>query len=212
VSSDKHSELELKWAADHVEPNAFRAWVTTLDPTSYITDANPDIYLCHGDNVVRHRWGAGAGQLTVKLRKSKVSITDRVEVDLNFAPDIKPADVTAFLLAAGFKRTLTLFKTFAHVFWLEDNGSPITLALYEVEQLDERTRKRINRRRFLEVESEKGSKLSDIEARHLLEDYRTLLTQQFDLKKPLTESLYEIYSGKRYLTAHKPRKRKKSKK
>lgn len=197
--SSNHSELEYKWDAEHISVARFRRWANSLKPFRYEKSVGvPDVFYVNGKNVVRHRWLGPAGELTVKLRKSKTSIADRVEVDLKFHHSIKIVDVAAFLLAAGWSRTMTLFKNFVHVFWFLDGNTPISTALYEVELMDEKTRKRIGTRRFLEVECEKNGPLSDVEARELLETYKDLMTKKFKLKAPLTDSLYEIYSGKRY--------------
>lgn len=196
--SDPHSEIEFKWDAGHVSEDEFMAWAATQRPESYERASFPDVYYAQGDNIVRHRWSDDAGELTVKRRKTSKSIVDRVEVDLRFAIGVKGNDVTVFLQASGWKRILTLFKVFVHVFRYRVDGAEVTIALYEVEQLCERTRKRIKTRRFLEVEVEKGSPLSDRSARLLLESYKSRLEKQFHLTSPVTESLFEIYTGRRY--------------
>jgi len=196
--SDRHSEIEFKWDAGHVQEADFMAWAATQKPESYEHASFPDVYYAQGDNVVRHRWSSDAGELTVKRRKTAKSIVDRVEVDLKFAPGVKSADITAFLQASGWKRILTLFKVFVHVFRYHVGGSVVTLALYEVEQLCEKTRKRINTRRFMEVEVEKDSPLSDRGARLLLESWGARLTREFHLTTNVNESLFEIYTGRKY--------------
>lgn len=200
--TSNHSEKEYKWDAEHISVASFRRWANSLKPHRYEKSVGvPDVFYSNGKkgkNIIRHRWLGPAGELTVKLRKSKTSIADRVEVDLKFHHTIKIVDVAAFLLAAGWVRTMTLFKNFVHVFWVRDNNVPISLALYEVELMDEKTRKRIGTRRFLECEIDKQGPISDTEAMELLETYRGILTKKFKLKAPLTDSLYEIYSGKRY--------------
>ncbi len=196
--SSRTSEIEFKFNANHVTEAAFLAWGVTQNPESYEHTSWPDLYYAQEDSIVRHRWSDGAGELTVKRRKSQKSITDRVEVDLKFGPDVKCSDVSMFLTASGFKRVLTLFKEFVHVFRIKNRGAEVTVALYEVDALDERTHKRVKVKRFIEVEVEKGGPLSDRDAMIMLEKYRDALTTQFKLDSPVTESLFEIYTGRRY--------------
>lgn len=210
--SDTHSEIEHKWDATHVQEGAFLAWAIAQRPQSYEHASWPDVYYSQGDNTVRHRWSSDAGELTVKRRKTQRSITDRVEVDLRFADGVKAEDVTVFLRASGWKRILTLFKTFVHVFRYKLSDAEVTLALYEVEQLCERTHKRINTRRFMEVEVEKGSPLSDRAAKALLDAWKVILQREFHLTSPVNESLFEIYTGRRYATMRLAPKRKRRQK
>lgn len=79
------------------------------------------------------------------------------------------------------------------------------VALYGVEKLNEKTRRCEGLRYFLEVEIVKGSNCSDEDARLLLEEWRTRLEVAFNLGTPLTLSLLEIYSDRRYKVAKKPR-------
>ena len=136
---DRHYELEFKFLADHVDPGAFKSWCMSLGPTRFNSAAFPDVYWRRGDNVVRHRllWG-GAGELTVKRRKSADSITDRQEIDLRFSPETTPQDVSAFLLAAGWALEFTLQKHFSYPFWFKHgDASIVVLVTGEVAPLNE---------------------------------------------------------------------------
>ena len=162
---DRHSELEFKFLADHVDPGAFKSWCMSLGPTRFNSAAFPDVYWRRGDNVVRHRllWG-GAGELTVKRRKSADSITDRQEIDLRFS----------------------------YPFWFKHGDASIVVSLYEV------ARQPFKSRRFLEVEVEKESNVSDQVARNLLTLWSSYAAREFDLGDPCALSIYEMYSGRPY--------------
>ncbi len=190
---DRHSELEFKFLADHVDPGAFKSWCMSLGPTRFNSAAFPDVYWRRGDNVVRHRllWG-GAGELTVKRRKSADSITDRQEIDLRFSPETTPQDVSAFLLAAGWALEFTLQKHFSYPFWFKHGDASIVVSLYEV------ARQPFKSRRFLEVEVEKESNVSDQVARNLLTLWSSYAAREFDLGDPCALSIYEMYSGRPY--------------
>jgi len=194
VVVDKHSELELKFAADHVDPVKFKAWGMAMRPTRFNSACYPDVYYFRGDNVVRHRLLSGPGELTVKRRKRVDSITDRQEIDLTFAPLVTAADIAAFLLAAGWEVAFTLQKHFSYPFWFKHVDAHVVVSLYEVERTDTR-----ETRRFLEIEVDKDSEVSDIAARNLLNLWASTAADEFDLGVPVDLSLYELYSGRRYL-------------
>lgn len=197
--TDKHSELEYKFSAENVNEDGFLTWSILRKPVKYTNSSCPDVYYVNtNSDVVRHRWGSEAGTLTVKQRKSLTSIANRVEVDLEFAPGIVIPDITKFLTASGWKKTLTIYKDSVHVFWFEENDASVTLSLYTVKKLNEKTQKCGKPKTFLEVEVEKGSNLTNEAAGVLLENWKNELTTTFNLDKPMNLSLYELFSGKKY--------------
>lgn len=201
AKTDKYSELEYKFDAVDVSEVDFLKWAIQRFPVKYTNSSCPDVYYSQLDNIIRHRWSEGAGQLTVKQRKSLKSIANRVEVDLSFADNMEIADVTKFILASGFKRILTIFKEMVHVFWFEEDNASITLSLYTVKKLNEKTQKCEEPMSFMEVEIEKGSNLTDEAAAVLLEKWKKELTAIFSLDKPMNLSLLELFSGKTYKKA-----------
>lgn len=194
--TDRHSELEKKFAADHVSEAAFQIWCSNHQPMNGRWGAFPDVYYRNGDSVVRHRLLGKAGELTTKQRKSATDITDRIEVDLTFGDGITHADVEAFLTLTGWQRELTLVKNFSRVFHFKHGGATVSVALYEVQREGG-----ADKRRFMEVEIEKGSDVTEERARDLLTTWAGCLAEDFDLDEPMTESLYELYTGRRYVTA-----------
>lgn len=190
---DRHSELELKFGAGGVELDKFNAFCMALNPIRFESAAFPDVYYRRGENVVRHRLIKGAGELTVKRRKNANDITDRREVDLRFDPSMTAGDVAAFLWTAGWEQDLVLSKEFSRVFWFKHSGATIAVSLYEVSY-------NFDVRRFLEVEVEKTSDVSPEEAARLLRLWGGVVADEFDAGPPLDESLYEMYSGRRYLS------------
>jgi len=204
---DRFSELEYKWDATGVPVDHFAAWAMNQSPFKYRRIKAPDYYWVQGENVIRHRHDVGAGTLTVKGRKSSESITDRVEIDLQFGPSVKDKDVPAFLEATGWQMQLWLAKD-AHIFWFSPKhaSSPqftSTVALYDVNLVFTTTGKHLamlpaSPMRFLEVEIEKTSSIDGKRAQDALNLWRDMLTNEFKLVRPLNLSLYEIFSGKRY--------------
>lgn len=200
--TSKHVELEYKFDAKKVNENEFLTWGILRKPTKYVSSSCPDVYYINKNkDVVRHRQGSEAGTLTVKQRKSLTSIACRVEVDLEFAPGIVIPDIAAFLTASGWKKTLTIWKNAVHVFWFEEDNASITLSLYTVKKLHEKTQKCGVPRTFMEVEIEKGSGITDEAAGVLLEKWKNELVTTFSLDKPMNLSLFELFSGKTYKKA-----------
>lgn len=153
-----------------------------------------DDYYQMNKNIVRHRQWGDRSQLTIKLRKSKKSITNRIEQDLNFSKKTSIKDIANFLKFAGCRMIFKLEKS-ALVLWLESaEGTHFTLSLYEVHKINEPK----TLRRFLEIEVEKTNNITEKQAEKELNTFKKLIETLFDLKKPLNKSLYEIFSGKNY--------------
>lgn len=198
----EHNEIEAKMSADHVPFDAFRRFIAAFPGMDqYIHIVGPDRYYESGVNVVRHREDRKdkRHELTVKRRKSDGSTRDRVEIDLHFGKKTAPKDVDAFLLATGFTKVFTLVKE-AHIYWVQlTDNLKATFVIYDVWKEDD-DGKRSDLRRFIEVEAEKGSAVTAETAKRHLRSQVKLLQAQFGLGEPLNDSLYELYSGKKYQT------------
>lgn len=202
----KHNEIEAKLAADDVTLDDFRFFMNDNNFTRYELVSGPDTYYEQGDNVVRHRMDRrdGRHELTVKRRKSADSTRDREEIDLHFDQETEPRDVDAFLKATGFVPVFTLVKV-AHIYWLEVEGIPLTVVFYEVWQQEPRplpcpilNQPVPGARRFIEVEAEKGADVKKGDAKAVINRWVRRFQEHLGVGEPLNESLYEIYSGKRY--------------
>lgn len=200
---DAQTEIEYKFVADHVSVPEFLRWAISKGPVTYDSSSCPDVYYVRGTDSIRHRWNSRAGELTVKQRRSKRSTFQRVEIDLHF-DDHKTSvnDVTAFLVATGWKRLFTLFKDGVHCFEFSlPEGGKVFLSIYAVEKFNEKTRKNDMRRQFVEIEVEKGSKHDLATSRRILDAWKLELQNTFRLANPINVSLYEIYSGRRAKSA-----------
>ncbi len=200
-----HNEIEAKLSAENVAVQDFQAFIESeyeIEDNKVIE--SPDGYYEQGPNVVRQRGATNDEdhELTVKLRKSDGSTRDRLEIDLHFSEETGAKDVVAFLESTGFKRVFTLTKK-AYIYWVKlTNKVNASFVIYDVWQDDPTGNecRTFNRKRFIEVEVEKGSDVeSDTAKRHIREQVKILQTK-FNLGEPLNESLYEIYSGRRYQT------------
>lgn len=197
-SNPQHREREIKLAADAVEVHRFNQWCFDQSPSQYLHVTGPDTYYTQGKNVLRHRQPGqgGPGELTVKRRTSKKSTKDRVEIDLRFDPRTTIDDVTRFLAATGWEPCFTVIKD-CHIFWFDETKPGVEAVLYDVRCVFPNG-KESKSRRFAEFEIHKADS-SHPKAITTLKDWECVARDQFDFGETMTESLYEIYSGKRYL-------------
>jgi hypothetical protein len=193
----EHRELEIKLAADGVHTDTFKTWCFERDPSRYLHVTGPDTYYTQGKNVLRHRQPGqgGPGELTVKRRTSKTSTKDRLEIDLRFDPNTSLEDVRRFLLATGWTPAFTVIKD-CHIFWFEEWKPGVEAVLYDVRCVLP-SGKETKPRRFVEFEIHKADS-NHPKALTTLKDWENMARDQFSFGETMTESLYEIYSGKRY--------------
>jgi hypothetical protein len=192
-------EIECKFKADHISWEDFEKLISKGKIGTFnITDKQLfngfDDYYGLGESVIRHRYGGASNQLTVKLRKSKTSILNRIEQDLNFSKETTKKDVSNFLIYSGYRLNFSL-KKHAIVLWLENKDNiHFTIVLYEVFALHNPTKKM----RFLEIEVEKTNNLTQRAAELELGVLKRLVKKTVGVKKAMNKSLYEIFSGKSY--------------
>jgi adenylate cyclase class IV len=185
--SDRYTELEYKFKADHVPVAHFVNVMQSSLPDGYENLTFDDVYWKRGAICVRHRLLKG-GELTVKARKSQDSIKDRVEINLAFSPETTQEDVEAFLLATGYERLFTLRKLIAHVFHYGD----VEVAIYEVGRVDNWGISGV--RQFIEIEVKTRS-FSKEEASGVLDIWKFWFQREFCLSEPINQSLLEIYTS-----------------
>jgi hypothetical protein len=196
-----HHELEVKIAADSVQPVDFRNWCVTRGPSEYVRLTSPDVYYTQGKNVLRHRLGdqrriTGAGELTVKQRTSSKSTKNRVEVDLRFSEKTTREDVERFLEATGWSPAFTVIKDCCIFFFL-DQKPGVEVVIYTVRCIYPDGRE-TEQRRFLEIEIHKADS-QHVKALTTLKNWEEDIRSNFQgLGETQDQSLYEIYSGKRY--------------
>lgn len=196
----QHDEIEAKLDAQALDMKTFIEWMLKqrdIERYEHVENS-PDDYYENGNAVVRHRGVEGAHELTVKRRKSDSSTRDREEIDLHFDPKTSHKSVGAFLRATGYKLAFQLLKD-AHIFWVRPTVNVgLTYVIYDVWETDG---PRHYGRRFVEVEVEKGSRIQPETAKTYVRN--AVKRMQAELRpyldgEPLNDSLYEIFSGKRY--------------
>lgn len=209
---DKYSEVEVKFAADHVTPEHMQGFVDE-QPLEYNVDnyryaLGTDVFYRLGTGalrfrkdsvrVLRHMNADGTARLdqshvtsclTVKQRKSDDHIIDRREVDLWVGPQDE-ADVTAMVDLLGGNKLFSIKKEY-HVWMLRKGGFHVCLALYDVSYPDGK-----DKRRFLEVEIEKDSKCSGFDGGIELRKWELAVKAAMAVGEPINQSLFEMYGSK----------------
>lgn len=194
---NKHSELELKWNADHISARDFAVWMmrSFAVQRAEVFDGT-DFYFRRDSSVLRYRvdHDTGMHELTTKQRKSADSIRDRVEVNIPLGKNVAQADVWALVGALGFESEIALRKN-SHVFHVPCGAFMVVVALYDVTVVG---KEHLPRHTFLEVEVE-ANLLPQSAAEQTLDSFAAALTEEFGLATPLNESLYEMYTDKLYM-------------
>lgn len=203
---DKHSELEVKFETDITVADV-TAWLMGENVERYHKVDGFDTYYTQGNNVVRHRCDGTRklSVLTVKQRKSSDSIQDRHEVDLPQDLSVTAADVKAFMKMTGWEPLFTIDKT-SYIYHIKQGEAHICVALYDVWPVQPGfmvtgggripMTMRGERRRFLEIEIEKDSDVSEETGQALLNQWTDSARGMFAamrLEGPLNESLLEMY-------------------
>lgn len=203
---DKHSELEVKFETD-ISVADVTSWLMGENVERYHKVDGFDTYYIQGNNVVRHRCDGRRklSVLTVKQRKSADSIQDRHEVDLPQDPSVTAADVQAFMKLTGWEPLFTIEKT-SYIYHVKQGQAHICVALYDVWPVKPSflvttggkipMNIRGPKRRFLEIEVEKDSDVSDEMGQVLLNTWVDSAQGMFSDKSlvgPLNESLLEMY-------------------
>ena len=186
-------EIEVKIDASSITEASFCRWMKTLKPFTQLLVIGPDEFFSRGNETIRHRMPPGEpSQLTIKKRRSRRSITDRSEVDLELA-SVDPQLVRDFLVLAGFKLTLKLHKR-ARIFWFRKGKEEVVVSYYTAQK----TGKPSSTRSFIEIEIAKGSALTIKEAKQTLIRWIAEINSNFDVKaSPLNYSLFEIFTKER---------------
>ena len=191
------TEIEFKFAADHITFNEFSRFFVNNDSSKEFKDYQglDDYYDSPDGSVIRHRWNKQntVNEVTVKMRRTHSSIVNRIEQNIDLIPDCKQKDFEKFLELISFKKVFSLYKK-AVIVWIDYKEVEFTVSLYNVKDI----KKQKSSRTFFEIEVESSNNLSDVKAENILYEFTETLKDQFKLKQPLNLSLYEIYSNKMY--------------
>jgi adenylate cyclase class IV len=198
MAEDK--EIEIKWNAYSTErskPVERRAFNKALRryargrKARRVSIAGFDYYYeSKAGFVGRHRHGVVTNELTTKARISAKSTTVRAETNLRLAKSTSPLQVREFFLELGFPKVLPVYKD-CDIYFIQEGRYTVDVVWYRV------TCQSSKPRDFLEVEVQGGSVRESLS---VLDRWKKFMYKEFGIGDAdiVNESLYEIYSGKRY--------------
>lgn len=129
-------------------------------------------------------------ELTIKARLSEKSTTRRREINLKLAKETSPIMVQDFMKELGLGKVLPIFKD-CDIYFITENGITVDVVWYlvKVDGFIDRV--------FIEVEVHDAPVAASIA---ILKRWKRFLKDTFGVTDSdiVNESLYEIYSGKRY--------------
>jgi len=191
-------EIELKYAADHVDWDVFERRVMSYlkkkfkkaKTTVRRIDGALDTFYDLQNVPIRFRRKAGGklGELTIKERHSAASTVSRDEIDLFLSPPDKAA-LDAFMGKLGGKELFTLTKDYC-LFEVKTDKLDLDVVIYHAynESLS---------KFFIEVEVGKKSHISTEKAMVLVGKLGKDVAKMFKLGQPLNQSLFEIFNENR---------------
>lgn len=201
----KYKEIEVKWCSDHVPRDEFNLKLRRfLASQEYLYKLvrveGPDTYFSDtSGRTIRHRKSRNTHELTSKQRLHKKSIKARKEVNVRLALNQPVEDVFELLGMLGLNKEFTLTKD-CDIYFISGNVAHVSIVWYKVQTEGH------DAKVFIEVEVEG---LSHNKSLKVLRWWIKKLQSMYDLssKHVSDESLYEIYSGKRYVRVVRRRKK-----
>lgn len=110
----KYREMELKYRADDLTLEAFKAFCTTNPyPVKVVTAAGYDHFYSNPKDpkaFARHRVGPDMNQLTFKRKTSDKNNFLRTEHNIDLATTVAPSQVKALLSEFGYEANASIFK------------------------------------------------------------------------------------------------------
>lgn len=197
----KFKEIEVKWVADHVPRADFNRKLRALLAQKeylyrFIRVSGPDTYFADEEGrTLRHRKSRNTHELTAKMRIYKKSIKARKEVNVRLALDQPVEDVFELMSMLGLRKDVAITKD-CDIYFIDGSTAHVSIVWYQVYADDKSVRT------FVEVEVEG---LSHQKSLKVLRIWMKRLEKMYGLRRKHVsdESLYEIYSGKRYHNVRK---------
>ena len=201
----KFKEIEVKWIADFIKRDDFNRKLRKFLASKeylyrFVRVEGPDTYFSDElGRTIRHRISKNTHELTSKMRIYKNSIKARKEVNVRLALDQPVEDVFELLGMVGLKKVLAISKD-CDIYFISGSTAHVSIVWYTVYE------KKSKNKVFVEVEVEG---LSHRRSLKVLRMWMDRLKDMYGLtdKQVSDESLYELYTGKRYHKVTKGAKR-----
>jgi len=189
----KLKEIETKWNAEKIKRADFNSILVGYLGKShkFKNAAGFDYYyLSSSKDVWRHRISADTNELTIKARLTSSSTKVRKEANILLAKECSVTDIAGILSLADAKMDVAVFKD-CDIYFVRSGHTEISIVWYKVKCQG------FAERVFAEVEVHG---LSEKKSLKVLHRWHKIMKKLFGLTNDhiVQESLYEIYSGRRY--------------
>lgn len=194
-------EIEIKWDASQVKREDYNQKLRSLLSKQKLKfkfkkAAGFDYYYENADGrVARHRQGADVNEITIKARLSKKSSTIRHEANVKLANDMPVTEVETALNLMGFNHSIAIYKD-CDIYFINQGKAEISIVWYVVTV--PRSKYKVPPKVFFEIEVHNVPEKQSLK---ILKSWKKNIAEKLlGLKDSdvINESLYEIYTGKRY--------------
>lgn len=203
-------EIEIKWDASQIKRDDFNFKLRSFlgskkKKFKFKAAAGFDYYYeSESRRVARHRQGLDVNELTIKARISGKSTTVRHEANVKLTRDMPVTEVETALNLMGFRHAISIYKD-CDIYFIYQGKAEISIVWYIVTV--PKSKYKVPAKTFFEIEVHN---VPEKESLKILNDWKKNVAEKLlGLKKEniIQESLYEIYTGKRYRVEKTRRKK-----
>lgn len=192
----KLKEIEIKWDATLVERQAFNKKLSfflkkkKIKYRKLVIDGFDYYYVSKDGDVWRHRKSENTNELTVKARVCQKSTKVRKEGNIFLSKKCGIEDISGTLSLVGVSYAFEIYKD-CDIYFIQDGDAEVSIVWYIVKKTGQRDRA------FAEVEVHG---IGEKKSLKVLNKWSNIMNKLYNIgeKEIVHESLYEIYSGKKY--------------
>lgn len=194
-------EIEIKWDAKELVRSTFKSRMDDfLSKNLYKNEQKSAqgfdyYYESETGRVARHRHGTDINEITVKARLSSKSTTVRHEANVKLAIDMPVTEVECALSLMGFNYSFSIYKD-CDIYFIHDGKAEVSIVWYVITV--PQSKYKAPPRTFFEIEVHN---VPERESLKILKKWKKMVAENLlslSEKMIIPESLYEIYTGKKY--------------
>lgn len=197
----KLKEIEMKWDAKGLERSNFNLLMKKFLMKNSFSNEFKNAYgfdyyyESETGRVARHRSGIDINEITIKARLSSKSTVVRHEANVKLTADMPVTEVECALNLMGFHHAFSIYKD-CDIYFIQDGNAEISVVWYRITMAQSKYKS--PPRTFFEIEVHNVPEKQSLK---ILKKWKKMIAEN-TLSLPNTsvipESLYEIYTGKRY--------------
>lgn len=197
----KLKEIEIKWDAKSLSRSLFnekmRSFLKNSNYKSEFKNAYGFDYYYESETgrVARHRQSIDVNELTIKARLSDKSTTVRHEANVKLTVDMPVTEIERALNLMGFEYSFSIYKD-CDIYFVHDGKAEISIVWYAIK--NPQSKYKVPTRIFFEIEVHN---VSEKESLKILKKWKKMIAESelsLNDSSIIPESLYEIYTGKKY--------------